>query len=165
LCHCRDRITSEIEQEADVSYAFAVSGPAPSPLATAGAILAQVSSIYGSLRIAVVDASGARVPDAAIAVTMRERSWTRTVTAAAESTFVPALAPGEYSVAVTAAGFDGQRSVVKILLGHEAALRFVLRPGTHHEEITVTASAGAVDSYTIPIHTHVNATEIVGFQN
>lgn len=131
-------------------------------LATAGPILAQVSSIYGSLRVAVVDATGARVPGAAIAVTMPERSWTRTATATAESTFFPALAPGEYSVAVTAAGFDAQQSVVKILLGHEAALRFVLRPGTHHEEITVTASAGAVDSYTIPIHTHVNATEIHG---
>jgi outer membrane receptor protein involved in Fe transport len=50
----------------------------------AGHCLGQVSSLYGSLRVTLVDASGAQVPGAAIAVTMPERSWTRTVTATAE---------------------------------------------------------------------------------
>jgi len=65
-------------------------------------------------------------------------------------------------VVVGAEGFEPQAAKVRILLGHEAALRFVLKPGVRREEITVTASVGAVDSHTIPVHTHVNGTEIHG---
>ena len=61
----------------------------------AGPCFGQISSIYGSLRVLVVDASGAQVPGASIALTMPERCWTRTATATAESTFFPALAPGD----------------------------------------------------------------------
>jgi outer membrane receptor protein involved in Fe transport len=122
----------------------------------------QVSAVYGSLRVSVVDSTGAQVPSASITVRMPERNWARTASVTGESTYFPALAPGDYTVAVTAEGFDAQQSVVKVLLGHEAALRFVLRPGTHREEITVAAAASAVDSYTIPVHTHVSQAEIHG---
>lgn len=131
-------------------------------LAVPETCFSQVSAVYGSLRVAVADSSGATVPSASITVKMPERNWARTASVTGESTYFPALAPGDYTVAVTAEGFDAQQSVVKVLLGHEVALRFVLHPGTHREEITVTATSGAVDSYTIPIHTHVSQAEIHG---
>lgn len=122
----------------------------------------QVSAVYGSLRVSVVDISGAPVAGASITVKLMERNWTRTAAGTGESAYFPALAPGVYTVSVTAQGFAAQQSAAHVLLGHEAALRFVLRPDTHRDEITVTAAAGAVDSYTIPIHTHVSEAEIHG---
>lgn len=121
----------------------------------------QVSAIYGSLRIAVVDATEASVPGATIEITMPERNWRRVVPGG-EPAHLPALPPGEYKVAVRADGFEPQAGTVRILLGHEVALRFVLQPGMRREEITVTAMAGAVDSFTNPVHTHVNGDEIHG---
>jgi len=122
----------------------------------------QVSAVYGSLRVAVVDATGAPVPKALVTVKLPEKNWVRTAQASAESTLFPALSPGAYTVGVAAEGFDPQRSVVPVLLGHEAAVRFILRPGTRRDEVTVTAENSPVDSYTIPVHTHVNHTEIHG---
>lgn len=127
----------------------------------AGLCHGQVSSIYGSLRVTVVDGTGAQVPGASIEATMTERNWRRAI-AGSGSAYLPALMPGDYKVVVSAEGFEPQTASVRILLGHEAALRFVLRPGVRREEITVTATAGAVDSHTIPIHTHVNGSEIHG---
>ncbi len=124
--------------------------------------LSQVSAVYGSLRVSVVDSSGASMPSASITARMPERNWARTAAVTGESTYFPALVPGDYTVVVTANGFDAQQSTVKVLLGHEAALRFILRPGTHREEITVAATSSAVDSYTIPVHTHVSQAEIHG---
>jgi outer membrane receptor protein involved in Fe transport len=131
-------------------------------VAGSGAALGQVSSIYGSLRVSVLDASGGVVPTARIELKMPERNWTRAVEAAAEPAHFPALPPGDYQVTVSAEGFDGQQAAVRILLGHEAALRFVLQPGARRDEITVVAKAEAVDSYTIPVHTHVDSGQIQG---
>jgi len=60
----------------------------------AGVCQGQVSAIYGSLRIAVVDATEASVPGASIEVTMPERNWRRIV-AGGEPAYLPALLPGE----------------------------------------------------------------------
>ncbi len=122
----------------------------------------QVSAVSGSLRVTVADGSGAPLPNASVTVRMPERNWERTTFMTGEPAYFPALAPGDYTVSVTAEGFDAQQSAVKILLGQEGNLRFFLRPGTHREEITVTATASAVDINTIPIHTHVSQAEIHG---
>lgn len=129
---------------------------------SAASCAGQVSAIYGSLRVSVVDASGAHVPDASVEVRMAARQWSRSVKVTGEFVYVAGLAPGDYTVTVSAEGFDAQQAAATVLLGHEAALRFVLHPGTHREQITVEATAGEVDSYTIPVHTHVNSTEIHG---
>jgi hypothetical protein len=126
------------------------------------ALVAQVSAVYGSLRVSVKDSTGALIPKASITVTMLDRNWTRTASATEGSVLFPALAPGEYTVSAAAEGFEPQRSPAKILLGHEEAVQFILTPGSRREEITVTAKAGAVDSQTIPLHTHVNQAEIQG---
>jgi len=128
----------------------------------AGFCYGQVSSTYGSLRISVLDASGAQAPGASVEVRMKERNWTRTIPVAGESAHFPALPPGEYRVTVAAEGFDTIQADVRVLLGHEAAYGFVLQPGSRRERITVVAQAGAVDSYTIPVHTHVSDGEIHG---
>ena len=132
--------------------------------ASGHAALGQVSSVYGSLRVSVADISGAQVPNSLVTVRLPQRNWSRSaLTTSSGAVYFPALTPGDYVVSVALNGFEPQEAAVKIMLGHEAVLRFSLRPAAPREEVTVTAAASeGVDSYTIPIHTHVNATEIQG---
>ncbi len=120
----------------------------------------QVSSIYGSLRVSVVDTSGAAVRDAQVEVRLEERNWARKETAVDGPVYFPALIPGQYRVRAMAKGFQAQEAAVAVLLGHEASVRLVLGLSARREEITVTAAAEEVDSYTIPVHTHVGMRQI-----
>lgn len=120
----------------------------------------QVSAVHGGLRVAVTDPSGALVLGASITANREETNWTHTAILSEEAARFPALSPGAYSVTVAAKGFETQELSVRILLGHEVALRFVLHPSAHREQVTVVAQSGTVDSHTIPLHTHVSGTEI-----
>ena len=122
---------------------------------------AQVSSIYGSLRISVVDATGSSVPGSSIEVTTVERNWRRLIEGS-DSAYLPALMPSDYKVVARAEGFEPATASVRVLLGHETALRLVLQPLTRREVIAVTAQAEVVDSYTIPVQTHISNQEIQG---
>jgi hypothetical protein len=129
----------------------------------AGGSSGQVSSIYGGLRLTVTDPTGAHVPGATIDVRLVDRNWDRGLeTDSSGTAYFAALLPGEYQVSASAAGFAAQESVVKIRLGHEASLHIVLEIEAQRHQVTVAAETGGVDSYTIPVHTHVNATEIHG---
>jgi hypothetical protein len=106
----------------------------------------QASAVHGSLRVAVMDPSGAFIPEASITAKMAETNWSHTLVVGSEDARFPALTPGEYAVTVTAQGFEPQQSAVRILLGHEAPMRFGLRPGTHREQVTVGAQGSTAES-------------------
>jgi hypothetical protein len=124
----------------------------------------QVSAVYGGLRVSITDATGGRLPGARVEIRMLDRNLGREATTGHDgSVYFPALAPGEYVVSAKAADFARQEARTRILLGHEASLEFRLQLETQREQVTVSAAAsGEVDSYTIPVHTHVNAAEIDG---
>src|SRR5262249_19231168 len=61
----------------------------------------------GALQGFVTDPTGARVPGAAVVVTRTSSGETRTVPTQSDGTFVvPLLPPGDYTVVVTATGFE-----------------------------------------------------------
>ena len=106
------------------------------------AALAQVSSVYGSLRVSVADITGAQVPNCLVTVKLPERNWSRSaLTTSSGVSYFPALTPGDYVVSVALNGFEPQEVAVRIMLGHEAVLQFSLRPAAPSEEVTVTAAS------------------------
>jgi hypothetical protein len=115
------------------------------------------------LRISVVDPTGAAVPNATVVVHLPSRNWSRQVlTGPAGNVHFPALVPGDYTVTVEAANFVRQETSVPLSLGHEIVLEIVLQLEVRRQQVTVAASPGGVDSYTIPVHTDVTNTQIQG---
>ncbi len=129
-----------------------------------GSAFGQTSSTDGSLRILVCDPTGAGIPHADVHVRMRDRNWIRSARTYLDGgAYFAALPPAKYVVQVEARNFEPQMVHVEILLGHEASIRFVLNLATMKEQVTVSATAtSGVDSYSIPVQTHVSATEIEG---
>ena len=104
-------------------------------------VLGQVSSVYGSLRVTIVDPSGARIPNAVVTALLLDRSWNlQALTGPTGDTHFPALVPGDYRVAAHAASFARKEAVIKVLLGHEASLQLVLELEAQPQQVTVRAS-------------------------
>ncbi len=96
----------------------------------------------------VADGSGSAVVDAAVAVAHVETGRVRSQETDAEGRFAVAmLAPGSYTVSVTADGFKTARSEpVRVSVGDRVRRDVVLELGPSTETITVTATASAVDT-------------------
>jgi hypothetical protein len=126
-------------------------------------VKAQVSSVYGGLRVSVVDPTGAAVSNATVVVHLPSRNWSRQIlTGPAGDAHFTSLVPGDYAVTVEASDFLRQDVSVRLLLGHEATLKIVLQLKAQQQQVTIAASPGRVDSSTIPVHTDVTSTEIQG---
>jgi hypothetical protein len=102
---------------------------------------AQVST--GTITGQVTDVSGATVPNAPVVITDVRSNVTRSlVTDSAGLYSAPNLVPDEYSVQVTANGFQAQTKTGLVLsIGQTITLNFTLVPGTQKQSITVVGSA------------------------
>lgn len=117
-------------------------------VAFSGAVSAQVSS--GAITGAVRDANDAVIAGAKVKITQSATSVTReTVTDERGQFSAPNLRPGEYSVTVTATGFQG-RTFTGIILAVDQTVNLpaVLQPGAVEQTIEVTAAAPLLDSST-----------------
>jgi outer membrane receptor for ferrienterochelin and colicins len=98
---------------------------------------AQVSSVYGSLHVSIVDPTGAVVPNATVGVHLPSRNWRRQIlTGSAGDAYFPALVPGGYGVTVEAPNFARQEASITPLLGHEVAVEIVLRLEGQPQEVS-----------------------------
>src|SRR5262245_45834194 len=117
-------------------------------LALSSAVSAQVASgvITGTVR----DANDAVVVGAKVKITQPTTSVTRdTVTDERGQFSAPNLRPGEYSVTVTASGFQGRTLTgLNLAVDQTVNLPIVLQPGTVEQTIEVTAAAPLLDSLT-----------------
>jgi hypothetical protein len=117
-------------------------------LTLSGVAPAQVSSgvISGTVR----DANDAAIVGAKVKITQSTTSVTRdTITDERGQFSAPNLRPGEYSVTVTATGFQGRTFTGLILAVDQTVnLPVVLQPGTVAQTIEVTAAAPLLDSST-----------------
>ena len=117
-------------------------------VAFSGAVSAQVSS--GAITGAVRDANDAVIAGAKVKITQSATSVTReTLTDERGQFSAPNLRPGEYSVTVTATGFQG-RTFTGIILAVDQTVNLpaVLQPGAVEQTIEVTAAAPLLDSST-----------------
>src|SRR5215813_6495739 len=116
--------------------------------ALCGAVSAQVSS--GAITGTVRDPNDAVIAGAKVKITQSATSVTREVVTDDRGQFsAPNLRPGEYSVTVTATGFQG-RTFTGIILAVDQTVNLpaVLQPGAVEQTIEVTAAAPLLDSST-----------------
>src|SRR5215468_1170204 len=117
-------------------------------VAFSGAVSAQVSS--GAITGTVRDTNDAVIAGAKVKITQLATSAPReTVTDDRGQFSAPNLRPGEYSVTVTATGFQG-RTFTGIILAVDQTVNLpaVLQPGAVEQTIEVTAAAPLLDSST-----------------
>jgi hypothetical protein len=116
------------------------------------------ASVAGS----VVDASGAAVPGASVAVRNLDTGAERTVQSNGLGYYVvTALAAGPYSVTVSKTGFQTQTVPQLILeVDQNATINVSLNVGAVAETVNVTAEAAAVDTRTATLNTVINQRQI-----
>src|SRR5215831_14538157 len=107
--------------------------------------LAQVEQ--GAISGAVLDSSGASIPKAKITATNQATG----AVAVAESTDegyykIPYLLAGKYRLTVEKEGFTVNKvNDIPVLVGQIATIDVVLKPGSIHDEVTVTSNAVMVE--------------------
>jgi hypothetical protein len=111
---------------------------------SAGLAQSSSSAILGL----VTDSSGAVVPGAAVTATHTVTNQTyQTVTTGDGYFQIPSVPVGDYSVAVSFAGFKRSvRSGLIVQVDEKLRVDFVLEPGAASESVTVQASAALVDT-------------------
>src|SRR3984893_2389854 len=117
----------------------------------------------GAITGAVVDGSGASIPGGKVTATNQA---TGTI-AKAETTEdgyykLPYLAAGKYNLTVEKDGFSVNRVAdVPVLVGQVATINITLKPGTLHEEVTVTANAVLIDQVSSSLGYVASTTQII----
>lgn len=109
---------------------------------------AQTQAINGSIRGRVVDATGAPVPKASVAVADAANGFSRTVDTNDEGYYVsPNLPLGTYSVTVQKQGFDTERHTGIVLnAGTEAVIDSQLKIGSVSTTVEVTGGAPVLEA-------------------
>ena len=104
----------------------------------------------GSLAGEVVDASGARVPGAKIAIEGTDSSIRGESVTDRDGEFrVASLLPGSYTVTVTAAGFAAAKSSVTIRISSTTEIMVTLNPAGVQQSVNVRAEASSIATQAI----------------
>ena len=109
-----------------------------------------VAQVNASITGRVEDASGAAVPQAAVAVTSVETGETRTVTSDESGSYrVLSLPVGHYNVRVEKSGFKVRvQEGIELVVGQEAVVNLSLEVGQVQQEVTVSGEAPIVNTTT-----------------
>lgn len=134
---------------------------AAATLGLAAILIAQ--TIYGSLTGTVFDATGAVVPGATVEVKSLQTGIARQVTTDTTGFWkAPSLLTGEYSVQVTAGGFERQlKAPIRVDAAVERNIDFSLTVGSASETITVTEEAPLVEATRAQISKGVEMKQIM----
>ena len=116
-------------------------------LACSIGVMAQTPQIRpGILRGQVTDASGGSVADAAVLVTTPTGETLARTTDMSGAFELTDLAPGNYHLAITVAGFAPNEQGVRIVAGQVQQLTVSLDVATQQQEVTVSEVAPTVDA-------------------
>ena len=123
--------------------------------------LAQVEQ--GAITGAVVDSTGASVPKAKVTATNQATGAIAVAETTEEGYYkLPYLPAGKYKLAVEKDGFVINRVTdVPVLVGQIATINVTLRPGSIHDEVTVTSNAVLVDQVSSSLGYVTGATQIL----
>ncbi len=111
----------------------------------ASAALLHAQNPRGSLRGAVQDATGARIPSASIVLQAVDSPLQRTATSEDRGEFrVDDLLPGAYRITVSAAGFAPAQANVSIAVSSVREVTVTLKPATSSETVSVHGQNSSV---------------------
>ncbi|HEX8710640.1 MAG TPA: TonB-dependent receptor, partial [Terracidiphilus sp.] len=105
---------------------------------------------YGTISGAISDPSGAMVPSATVTATQTATGRTTTISSSREGLYVfPSLLPTEYSITVTAPGFETYTQMGVVLQANQAiTVNVSIRVGAAAQTVSVTGDAPQVDTTT-----------------
>jgi hypothetical protein len=123
--------------------------------------LAQVEQ--GAITGVATDQSGASIPRAKVTATNEATHAVAATETNDEGYYkIPYLLPGNYTVVAEKAGFAPQRvNNVPVLVGQIATIDFTFKPGTVHDEVTVTANSVLVEQATSSLGYVIGTTQIL----
>ncbi|HXM69561.1 MAG TPA: carboxypeptidase-like regulatory domain-containing protein, partial [Thermoanaerobaculia bacterium] len=109
-------------------------------LAGALAVSAAAQTSTATIRGKVTNEQGAVLGGSTIQATGTQSGFHQSVTAGADGSFqLGGLTPGEYNITVTAPGFEARSETVKVLIGQNLSVVFVMTPTqVLNESITVS---------------------------
>ena len=130
-------------------------------LITGSSLLAQTNN--GVLAGNVLDDTGASLPGAQVTAKNDQTGVSsRSISSNAGDYRLPALAPGTYTVTVTAPKFQsGERTGVVIQVNNTTSLNISLRPGEVTQTITVAANTPSIETQTSDVSTVVNPRQML----
>src|SRR5262252_1125198 len=102
----------------------------------------------------ITDPSGAVVPDATVTLKSNDTGATQTRTTNAQGAYrFSLLAPGTYTVSVTASGFQATQKQVTVTVGQAANANLQMGLGSASQTVEVSASAGIVQTENADVST------------
>ncbi|MCU1300319.1 MAG: Oar protein [Candidatus Sulfotelmatobacter sp.] len=111
----------------------------------------------GSLRGAVQDATGARIPSAKIVAQLSGSNLQRETVSEDRGEFrLDDLQPGTYHITVTAQGFDTAQTVVSIAVASVRDISVTLKPSSVQETIKVQAETSSITTQSIDLSSAVH---------
>lgn len=127
-------------------------------------VAGQAQQITGSVSGSVKDTTGALVTTATVKATNIDTGFTRSVLVGSDGTYLLQYLPvGNYTVNVTAAGFEGfvQKNIA-VAVDQTAALNITLAIGAATQTVTVNEAPPTVDTSTAELGRSVSPNEIIG---
>src|SRR5215472_13421513 len=123
---------------------------------------AEAQVLYGSLVGAVQDDSGAAVPGAGVTIVNNSTARSHETKASDDGTYsFTDLAPGVYTLSVSAKGFRTSRTNnVEVSINAVARQDLKLQVGELAETVTVEASAAALQTDTADVHVALASQQI-----
>ena len=117
----------------------------------------------GAISGVVTDATGAFIAKAKVTATNQATGVVATTETTDEGYYkIPYLLPGSYDVQLDKEGFATSRVTgVPVLVGQTATINANLRPGSVHEEITVTSNAVMIDQTNSSLGYVASSTQIL----
>jgi hypothetical protein len=110
----------------------------------------------------IMDASGAAIKAAKVAITSKDQGWTRSADTSDTGFYTFELLPaGIYSLKVNASGFStAEAKEVELQVGATTTQNFTLKPGSVSETIEVTSAAPLVDQLKMDVSTNITPQQI-----
>jgi hypothetical protein len=118
---------------------------------------------YGTISGAITDPSGALVPSATVTATQTQTGRETTVKTSKEGIYVfPSLLPTEYSISVTAPGFETYTQMGIVLQANQAiTVNVSIRVGAAAQTVNVTGDAPQVDTTTGTLSQVIDQSRVV----
>ena len=144
---------------------FALSLALLAVLMLPGSLKAQ-SIISGDLAGTVTDPTGAAVPGAKVTVTSKLTGAIKTTTTNADGSYrVPLLEPGDYTVTVTAQGFEQSSLPISITIGNVAPGDVRLTVGSASQTVEVTGTAPLLHTEAADLSTSFTMQQVQNLPN